>query len=99
MAPIISPSGECSHYIGDLVTVSCTGSQDYAMVHGMLNNTQYGHSQPNIQITTVHQVSFIIINNISQDYNHTVIRCEGSYTNGQSFSTAEVTILLQGGSE
>ena len=95
--PTISPSGECIHYVGDMVRVTCTGSHDYSTVHWMLNNnTRYDHSQPDIQITTINHVSFIIINNISQEYNNTAIRFEGSYTNGESFSNVEVTILLQG---
>ena len=97
VVPIISSSGNGIHYIGDLVTVTCAASQEYAIVHWMLNNTQYDYSQPNIKITTVCTVSFITINNISQDYHYTAIRCEGSYTNGQSFSSDEVTILLQVG--
>ena len=96
IAPTIVPSGESIHYVGDLVTVTYIASQEYATVHWRLNNTLYDHSQPNIQITTARQVSFITFNNISQDYNNTAVRCEGSYTDGQSFSSADVTILLQG---
>ena len=99
IAPIISSSGESVHYVGDQATVTCTGSLEYATVHWMLNNTQYDHSQPDIEIINLRTVSVITINNISQDYNNSAIRCAGSYTNGQSFSSAEVTILLQGGSE
>ena len=96
IAPTIVPSGVCNHYVGNLVEVSCTALQEYATVYWMLNNTQYDHSKPDIEITNLHIVSVITINNTSQHYNNTAIRCEGSYTNGQSFSSDEVTILLQG---
>ena len=83
VAPTIYPSGNSIHYVGDLVTVTCTGSLEYATVHWRLDNTQYDHSQPDIDITTLHTVSVITISNTSQDYHYTAIRCEGSYINGQ----------------
>ena len=96
LAPIIYPSAESIHYVRELAEIACTTVNMYSEIHWMLNNTRYDHSQPDIEITNPHTASVIIINNISQNYNNTAIRCEGFYTNGQSFSSAAVTILLQG---
>ena len=74
-------------------TATCTGSQEYATVPWILNNTQFDHFKPDIESTTIRQVSFITINNIPQDYNNTVTKFEGSYTNGQLLSNAQVTVL------
>ena len=95
-APIIYSSVESIYYVGELAAITCTTVNMYTEVHWRLNNTQYDHSHSDVEITTLHTVSVIIINNISQNYNNTAIRCEGSYTDGQSFSSAAVTILLQG---
>ena len=95
-APIIYPSAESIHYVGEPAAITCTAVNMYSEVHWRLNNTEYDRSQPDIEITSLRTVSVITINNILQDYNNTAIRCEGSYTNGRSFSSAEVTILLQG---
>ena len=96
LAHIIYPSVESIHYVGEPAVITCTAFYMYYEVHWRLNNTRYDHSQPNIEITNLRTVSVITINNISQNYNNTAIRCEGSYTDGQSFSSAAVTILLQG---
>ena len=96
LAPIITPSFKSIHYVGEPATIICITANSYSEVHWILNNTQYDHSQQNIEIITLHFVSVITINNISQNYNNTAIRCEDSYTNVQVYSSAEVTILLQG---
>ena len=96
LAPFIYASDNGIHYVGDLVTVMCTGFHEFSAVHWIQTNTQYEHFQSDIEINTVRTISYIFINNITHDYNNTAIRCEGSYTNGQSFSSAVATILLQG---
>ena len=78
------------------MTVMCTGLHEFSAVRWIINNTHYEHSRPDIEITTVRTISYIFVNNISHDYNNTAIRCEGSYRNGQSFSSAVATIFLQG---
>ena len=77
--------------------MSCNLIQEPATFHWILNDTHYDHSQlPDIEIADHHTLLVITVNNVSQDYNNTAIRCEGSYRNNQSFSSAAVTILLQG---
>ena len=77
--------------------MSCTASQEYSEVHWMLNNSRYNYFHTDdIEIDSRRTIAYIFISNITQEYNNTAIRCEGSYTNGQSFSSDEVIILLQG---
>jgi len=96
IAPTIFPSPEAIHYVGEPVTITCIGVNGFSTVQWLINDTQYDHSQPDIDVTKSCTLSYIVFNSISQYYNSTAIRCEGSYSSGQPFSSAEVAILLQG---
>jgi len=97
VAPTISPSPEAITYVGEHATITCITFNNFNTVDWLINDTQYDPSQPDIVVTTpLRTISIILFNNISQHYNSTAIRCEGSYSNGQSFSSAEVRIILQG---
>jgi len=96
IAPTITPSREVIHYVGEYTAVTCTSANAFTTVYWWINDVQYNNTQPGIQVISHPAVAIIVIHNIPQEYNNSAVKCEVSYSNGQSFSSDEVRILLQG---